>query len=61
MEDLLILVPDSKFSNVKRANNVVAHELAKLGFSLDGCVLVQSATPCVAGLIDSDCNRNMVV
>lgn len=61
MHDLLSLVPDYKFSNVKRANNTVAHELAKLGYSLDGCVMVQSAPPCVAGLIESDCNRNLLV
>ena len=35
------------------ANNSVAHELAKLGRSIYGSVILDSAPPCVVGLVKS--------
>jgi hypothetical protein len=60
MRELLNLVPDFVISKVDRANNSVAHELAKLGRSEDGIVIRDAAPACVAGLIMRDCNPNSV-
>ncbi|CAM0949281.1 unnamed protein product [Alopecurus aequalis] len=60
MQLSLNFVPDFKFSKVNRVNNSVAHELANLGYREPECVLVDSAPPCLAGLIDYDCNQNML-
>jgi hypothetical protein len=54
MRELLKLVSDFVISKVNRADNSVAHELAKLGRS-------EYRLVCVAGLIMRDCNPNSVL
>jgi hypothetical protein len=54
MRELLKLVLDFVISKVNRADNSLAHELAKLGRCEYGLV-------CVAGLIMRDCNPNSVL
>jgi hypothetical protein len=61
MRELLNLVPDFVISKVGRANNSVAHELAKLGRSEDGLVICDAAPACVADQIMHDCNSNYVL
>ena len=55
IKELLNLTPGFEVSKVKRANNVVAHELAKLGRSVSVPVLSVSAPTCVSDLIKHDC------
>jgi hypothetical protein len=56
MKDLLSFLPGFVTAKVDRANNLVAHELAKLGRSVNEPVFSTSAPPCVVGLINRDCN-----
>jgi hypothetical protein len=59
MKELLSITPGYEVSRVDHANNLVAHELAKLGRSEDEGVLFESAPPCVVGLIKHDCNFDL--
>ena len=55
IKELLNLTPGFVISKVKRANNSVAHELAKLGRSVSDPVLSVSAPTCVSDLIKHGC------
>jgi hypothetical protein len=59
MKELLSITPRFEVSRVDRANNLVAHELAKLGRSKDEKVLFESVPPCVVGLIKRDCKFDL--
>ena len=54
MKEVPSFTPCYAISKVDRANNSVAHELAKLGRSICGPVILDSAPPCVVGLVDHD-------
>jgi hypothetical protein len=58
MRELLKLVPDFVISKVDRANNSVAHKLAKLCHSEYGLVIRDAVPTYVAGPIMRDCNPN---
>jgi hypothetical protein len=59
MKELLSFTPRFEVSRVDRTNNLVAHELAKIGRSEDERVLFESVPPCVVGLINRDCNVDL--
>jgi hypothetical protein len=64
--DLLTLLPGYKIQKVNRANNRVAHELARFGRSAwSGGVLMSTTPTCVLDSAQRDCNdsckRNSVV
>jgi hypothetical protein len=61
MQELLSFCPGFQFAKVHRACNSVAHELARLGKYERECVLFDSAPPCVAGLIERECNQTTSV
>jgi hypothetical protein len=61
MQELLSFCPGFQFAKVHRDCNSVAHELARLGKLERECVLFDSAPPCVAGLIERECNQTTSV